>query len=111
MMEHLYSKIAEEQTKIMDKVILGKINNLGRELPSNGTCESLLLLLREFYQRPATKGSIEWLTHKANSIGYSFSIDYLPDYVTYGTSEDGVYKATIDPTKIKLTVTYKVISI
>ncbi|EJV59343.1 hypothetical protein [Bacillus mycoides] len=110
-MEHLYSKFADEHEKVMGEIIIRKITELGQSLPNDGTYESLLLVLREFYQREANRDSIEWLINQARKVGYSFSIDYTSDYCKYEYGDDGSVSCNYDPTKIKLAVTYKVISI
>lgn len=111
-----YWELARQQTEYIDRLIIMKLKVLESELRelNQGMAIRLhggfLRRLHNFNRGECNTHTLEKFLSDINEIGYSISQEYLPDYCKTERTESGI-TTVIDPTKIKLTVTYKVISI
>ncbi|CKG64879.1 Uncharacterised protein [Streptococcus pneumoniae] len=111
-----YWELARQQAEYIDSLIIMKLKVLESELIGVNQSmtvrlhEGFLRRLHNFNRGECNARTLEKFLSDINEIGYYISQDYPPDYSKTEYTENGITTA-IDPTKIKLTVTYKVISI
>lgn len=110
-----YWELAKQQAEYIDSLVIVKLKVLESELREVNQAGprvhgAFIRRLHNFNRGDCNARTLEKFLSDINKIGYSISQDYLPDYRKTEYTENGI-TTVIDPTKIKLTVTYKVISI
>lgn len=110
-----YWELAKQQAEYIDSIIIMKLKVLESELREVNQAGprvhgAFLRRLHNFNRGECNAHTLEKFLASVSDIGYHISIEYLPDYCKTKYTENGI-TTVIDPTKIKLTVTYKVISI
>ncbi|HHQ8913224.1 TPA: hypothetical protein ACSVZR_003481 [Bacillus cereus] len=112
MFEDLSRELANKQAAYTEEVIASKLKTLEAEMrlrDINGLHGAFIHKLNILNHKGYSYNNVSRFLVDISKIGYTLSIDYLPGYskTEYKGSSITTY---IDPTKIELTVTYKVIS-
>lgn len=117
-----YWELARQQAEYIDQLIIMKLKvleselrelNQGMQIRLHG---AFLRRLHNFNRGECNAITLEKFLTDISEIGYSISQDYQEGYINSERdydpeSGDYTFRTIVDPTKIKLTVTYKVISI
>lgn len=116
-----YWELAKQQAEYIDSLIIMKLKVLESELREVNQAGprvhgAFLRRLHNFNRGECNTRTLEKFLSDINEIGYSISQDYQEGYINSERdydpeSGDYTFRTIIDPTKIQLTVTYKVISI
>lgn len=107
------SRLANKQAELAEQVIIAKFKALESKMrirDINGQHRAFIDRLNRLNNLGYSHSTLEKFLFDVGKFGYTLSIDYLPDYskVEYKESSATI---VINPAKIQLTVTYKVISV
>ncbi|PGF00867.1 hypothetical protein [Bacillus toyonensis] len=117
-----YWELAEKQAKYVDELLIMKMSVLESRLRKENQAMpvrkygAFLRRLHNFNRGECTRETLRKFLDDIGELGYSISQVYEEGYMTSENerdpeSGDYTFRTIIDPNKIQLTVTYKVISI